>query len=178
VNSNLNGFNGGNLLARNCDFTGCTIFGLRAATLMMADCSFDSSALKGNWYELPSDLVFRNCFIKTKDDEPFLRLGGYTVGKIGFDGCTVSGRLNLVDVTDLRAIPYPADADPSANPDRKPGVIAFRSTKWKSAAETVLTHVKSANPSAKKITILDKNNQWPKGVNVMVDVPDRWEVKK
>jgi hypothetical protein len=57
-------------------------------------------------------------------------------------------------------------------------VIAFRSTKWKSAAETVLTHVKSANPSAKKITILDKNNQWPKGVNVMVDVPGRWEVKK
>jgi len=42
----------------------------------------------------------------------------------------------------------------------------------------VLTHVKAAEPSAKKITILDKNNQWPKGVDVMAVVPDRWEVKK
>ena len=178
VNSGLNGFNGGNLLALNCDFTGCTIFGLRAATLMMADCSFDSSALKGNWYELPSDLVFRNCLIKTKDDEPFLSLGGYTVGKIGFVGCTVSGKLNLVDVKDLRAIPYPADSDPSANPDRKPGVIAFCATKWKSAAETVLTHVKAAEPSSKKIKILDKNNNWPKGVTVTSDIPASWELKR
>ena len=145
---------------------------------MMADCSFDSSALKGNWYELPSDLVFRNCLIKTKDDEPFLSLGGYTIGKIGFDRCTVSGRSSLVDIKDLRRHPYPASADPLGNPDRKQGVILFRAMKWNSSALNVLTHVRDPDPSPKKIKIFDKNNNWPKGVTVTSDIPATWELKR
>ena len=178
VDSKLNGFNGGRVIALDCDFTGCTFFGLRAASLKVTDCSFDGSTLEGNWYELPSDFVFKNCEIQTKDDATFLRIGGYTVGKIGFDGCAVSGESALVDIKDLRRIPYPANADPAANPDLKMGVIAFRGTKWTSSAKTVLTHVKDANPSPKKITILEKNNKWPDGVAVATDLPATWKLKQ
>ena len=175
--SKLNGFNGGRLAAKNCDFADCSVFGIRNASIQMTDCSFEGMDIQGNWYELPSDLLFRNCTIRTKDDSPFLRLGGYTVGRIGFDGCTVSGRQGLVDIKDLRRFPLPPNADPGMNPDKKPGTVAFRRTKWKSEAKTVLSHVKDGNPSPKKIMILDKDNAWPDDVSVVVDIPATWVVR-
>ena len=177
INSKLNGFNGGRFVATNSDFADCSIFGIRDASLQFADCTFEGTEILGNWFEFPSDLLFRNCTIRTKDDSPFLRLGGYTVGKIGFDGCTVFGKQGLVDVKDLRRIQLPPNVDQSTNPDKRPGAIAFRWTQWKSEAKTVLSHVKDANPSPKKITILDKDNTWPKDVSVMTDVPTTWELK-
>ncbi len=176
-NSKLNGFNGGRFSAKGCDFTDCTVFGLRNASLQLTDCTFDGTDMLGNWFESPSDLVFRNCTIRTRDDSPFLRLGGYTVGKIGFDGCTVSGRQCLVDIKDLRRILLPANADPETNPDNRQGTIALRRTNWKSEAKTVLSHVKEANPSPKKIKILDKDNAWPADVSVVDDMPATWELK-
>ena len=177
-NSKLNGFNGGRFTAKNCDFTDCSFFGLRDASLRLSGCSVEGTDIQGNWWEPPSDLLFTACAIRTRDDAAFLRLGVYTVGRIGFDGCTVSGRQPLVDIKDLRRIALPPNADPEANPDGKPGAILFLRTSWKSEAKTVLTHVKDGNPSPKKIAIIDRNNAWPQGVSVASDLPSHWELKQ
>ena len=176
-NSKLNGFNGGCLVAKNCDFVGSSLFGFRNATLRLDGCTFEGTDIQGNWWDPPSDFLFGNCMISTKDDSPFLRLGGYTVGKVGFDGCTVSGKQGLVDIKDLRRIQMPPNADPATNPDNKPGTVAFRRTKWMSESKTVLSHVKDPNPSPKKIKILDKDNAWSTDVTVAVDLPAAWELK-
>ena len=176
-NSKLNGFNGGRFTAKDCDFADCSLFGLRDACLRLAGCTFEGTDLQGNWWEPPSELLFKNCTIRTKDDAPFLRLGGYTVGKIGFDGCTVLGKQGLVDVKDLRRIQLPPNAAPETNPDNKPGSVLFRRTKWESEAKTVLTHAKDANPSPKKISIVDKDNDWPEDVAVATDLPPTWELR-
>ncbi len=110
-----------------------------------------------------------------EDDAPFLRLGVYTVGRIGFDGCTVSGKQALVDVKDLRRIALPPNVDPEANPDKRPGSVAFRRTKWESESALALSHVKDGNPSPKQIVILDQGNAWPEGVSVATDLPPTWE---
>ena len=176
-NSKLNGFNGSRFTATNSDFADCSIFGVRNASLQFAGCTFEGTDILGNWFEFPSHLLFRNCAIRTKDDSPFLRLGGYTVGLICFDGCTVSGKQGLVDIKDLRRIQLPPNVDQSTNPDKKPGAIAFCRTQWKSEAKTVLSHVKDANPSPKKITVLDRDNTWPKDVSIVADIPTTWELK-
>ena len=82
-----------------------------------------------------------------------------------------------MDIKDLRRILLPANADPETNPDNRPGTIALRRMNWKSEAKTVLSHVKDANPSPKKIKILDKDNAWPAGVAVVDDMPATWELK-
>ena len=176
-NSKLNGFNGGRFTAKDCDFTDCSIFGLREAFLRLGGCTFEGTDFQGNWWEPPSDLLFKDCTIRTKDDAPFVRLGGYTVGKIGFDGCTVSGRQGLVDVKDLRRILIPPNADPETSPDNRPGTVLFRRTKWESEAKLVLTHAKDANPSPKRIEIVDQDNEWPEDVVVATDLPPTWELK-
>ncbi len=89
----------------------------------------------------------------------------------------MSGKQALVDVKDLRRIALPPNADPEANPDRKPGSVLFRRTKWESEAGTVLTHAKDGNPSPKKIAIVDRENDWPEGVAVAADLPPSWELK-
>ncbi len=173
----LNGFNGGRFSAKDCEFTDCSLFGLRDANLRFSGCAFDATVLEGNWWEPPSDLLFRNCAIRTRDDAAFLRLGVYSVGKIAFDGCAVSGGQSLVDIKDLRRIALPPNSDPGKNPDARPGAILFRRTEWKGDAKTVLTHVKDANPSPKRISIIDKDNAWPAGVTVVPDTPPSWERK-
>ena len=173
----LNGFNGGRFSAKDCEFTDCSLFGLRDTNLRFSGCAFDGTVLEGNWWEPPSDLLFRNCAIRTRDDAAFLRLGVYSVGIIAFDGCAVSGGQSLVDIKDLRRIALPPNSDPGKNPDDRPGAILFRRTEWKGDAKTVLTHVKDANPSPKKISVIDKDNAWPAGVTVVPDTPPSWERK-
>ena len=173
----LGGFNGGRFTAKDCAFEDCSLFGLRDALLRFSGCSFEGTDVQGNWWEPPSDLLFRNCSIRTKDDSAFLRLGVYTVGRIGFDGCTVAGRRSLMDVKDLRRIALPPGSDPEANPDKKPGSVLFRRTAWESEAATVLVHAKDGNPSPKRITIRDEDNAWPEGVSVATDLPPGWEQK-
>ena len=160
-----------------CEFANCALFGISSANAKMSDCAFEGTTVRGNYWDRPADLVFRNCTIKTCDDSPFLKLGVYTVGKIGFDGCTVSGVQSLVDVFDLRSISVPANSDPAANPDRLHGTVALRKTKWNGEAKTVLVHGKDPKPSPKKITILDKENSWPNGVSVATDILPTWELK-
>lgn len=160
-----------------CEFANCALFGISSANAKMADCAFDGTTVRGNYWDKPADIVFKNCKIKTCDDAPFLKLGVYTVGKIGFDGCAVSGAQSLVDVFDVRSIAVPANSDPAANPDRLPGTIALRKTKWNGEAKTVLVHGKDPKPSPKKITILDKENSWPNGVSVAADILPTWELK-
>jgi len=177
TNTKLGGFNGGRFSSKDGDFTGCSFFGLRNASLRLTNCTFDRTTFGGNYWERPSDLLFRDCTIRTADEAAFLRLGLYTVGKIGFDGCTVSGKRSLVNVSDLRRIQLLPHEDPATNPDKDPGTIAFRRTKWESEARTVLVQAKDGNPSPKKLTILDKDNAWPKGVAVATGFPETWELK-
>ena len=176
-NVKLNDFHEGAVRAKRCDFTFSTLFGLDTADLRMTDCRFDSSVVQGNYWEKPSDLVFRKCTIKTRDDAAFLKLGVYTIGKIGFDGCTVAGGQPLVDVKDLRRIQLPPNAKVGENPDDRPGTIAFRGTKWTGGAKTVVVQEKNMRPSPKKIQILDKGNAWPGDVAVVRDLPTSWEKK-
>ena len=176
VNAKLNNF-GGSFDVAKCEFANCALFGIASANVKMADCAFEGTTVRGNYWEKPADLVFKNCKIKTCDDSPFIKLGVYTVGKIGFDGCTVSGVQSLVDVFDLRSIAVPANSDPAANPDRLPGTIALRKTKWNGEAKTVVVRGKGPSQSSKKITILDKENSWPNGVSVATDVLPTWEMK-
>ena len=176
VNAKLNNL-GSCFDVAKCEFANCALFGIASANVKMADCDFEGTTVRGNYWDKPADLVFRNCKIKTCDDSPFLKLGVYTVGKIGFDGCTVSGAQSLVDVFDLRSIAVPANSDPAANPDRLPGTIALRRTKWNGEAKTVLVHGKNPKLSPKKITILDKENSWPNGVSVAADILPTWEMK-
>ncbi len=144
----------------------------------MTDSALDATTIQGNYWEKPTDFAFRNCAIKTRDELPFLKLGVYTIGKIGFDGCAVSGKGSLVDVGDLRPIRFPANADPSTNPDLRPGEIALHGTKWKSEAKTVVTHAIGRKDalSPKRITIVDNASTWPEGVNVATDLPDGWKL--
>ena len=144
----------------------------------MTDCILDATTVQGNYWEKPTDFAFGNCTIKTRDELPFLKLGVYTIGRIGFDGCTVAGKGSLVDVSDLRSIARPANADPSTNPDLRPGEIVLRGVTWKSEAKTVVTHAIGRKDalSPKKITITGSANAWPEEVNVATDLPPGWKL--
>lgn len=163
------------LRAKNCDFTGSTLFGLNGATVEMENSTFSASTVEGNWWEHPASLLFKDCAIGTRDDSAFLKLGVYTIGRIGFDGCAVSGRQALVHVKDLR----PHNAAPETNPDQHSGMVGFRGVKWTSEAKTVVTHGVGQREalSPKKITIIGKTNPWPAGVAVATDLPESWELK-
>ena len=179
-NTKLNRFMGGLFALKKCDFTECSLFGLHSGNLRLSDCTFDATTIQGNYWENPSDLVFKNCKITTRDDAPFLKLGVYTIGRIGFDGCSVSGKKSLVLVSDLRPISRPPNADPATNPDNKPGAIAIRGTKWASEAKQVIDHAALAGTvSTKSIVIHDKGgNALTDGVVLIDDkFPLTWERK-
>ena len=177
VNAKLEKFNGGTITAKNCKFTGGWIFGIGSAKIRMEGCSFDGTVVKGNYWEHPADLLFRDCKIETKAEEAFLRLGVYSVGRIGFDGCGVTGTQSLVDVFDMRPLSLPANADPATNPDLKDGAIALRDIKWESGAKTVVAHGRETESQKKKITVYDRGNSWPAGVSAVADLPGAWRTK-
>lgn len=78
----------------------------------------------------------------------------------------MSGNGSLVDVSDLRPIRLPANADPATNPDNLPGLLELRNIKWRSEAKTVIAIAPGEKRSPKKISVLDKENIWPEGVAV------------
>ena len=166
-------------MAKDCSFVGTSLFGIEGAVFNMSGCTLDGATVQGNWWEKPADLMFKNCTITMSGSEPPLKLGTYTVGKIEFDGCEISGKGSLVDVKDLRPIQLPANVPAAENPDLKPGTIALRGTKWTSESSPVVSHVAapSSAPSQKKISILDTDNDWPEGVVVATDLPASWELK-
>ena len=163
--------------AKNCDFTDCAFHGFDSSSLNLLGSRFAGTSFSGGYWQKPADFIFKDCTIGTKDDAAFLKLGVYTIGKIGFDGCTVTGGQPLVDVKDLRRIQLPPNAKAGVNPDDRPGTIALRGTKWKCAAKTVVVQEKNRNPSPKKIQILDKGNDWPKDVTIATDIPSAWTLK-
>ncbi len=175
-NAKLNNLGGRFEISRS-DFTDSSLFGLASADLRIRYCGFEGTTVQGNYWERPADIAFANCGIKTKDDAPFLRLGGYTVGRVGFDRCTVSGAKELVSVFDVRSISLPPNVPPEGNPDNLPGIIAIRRTQWEGESKAVLTRGKDPKPSPKKIIILDKGNAWPDGVAVAEDILPTWELK-
>ena len=103
-------------------------------------------------------------------------LPSYTIGRIGFDGCAVSGREALLNVKDLRPLKHYQ----GENPDLETGRIALRGITWKSKAKTVITHGTGQHEalSTKKISIVDKSKAWPKGVAVATDLFPTWELKQ
>ena len=168
---------GGSFLAKNCDFAKCTFFGLDASSVKLLNCRLDDTTVAGNYWEKPADLVFRGCTINMHGDAPFLRLAVYTIGRLGFDECAVSGVKSLVDVFDVRPMRTLPGIGSAANPDDSPGTIALRRIKWSGPARTVVTHGKDRNSSSKKVTILNKENSWPTGVSVASDLLPSWEIK-
>ena len=178
-NTKLSKFIGGSLMAKDCSFVGTSLFGIEGAVFNMSGCTLDGATVQGNWWEKPADLMFKNCTITMSGSEPPLKLGTYTVGKIEFDGCEISGKGSLVDVKDLRPIQLPANVPAAENPDLKPGTIALRGTKWTSESSPVVSHAAApaSAPSQKKITIIGSGNEWPEGVVVATDLPASWELK-
>ena len=179
TNMSLGGFgNRGTFTARNCDFTDCTFYGFDTAKVNLLGDRFTGTSLTAGYWQKPADFLVRGCSISTPTNSAFLKLGVYTVGRIEFDNCSVSGSRSLVNVSDLRPINYPKDGDPAANPDLRPGVIALHGMKWNSEAKLVVEHEK-VNPkwtSAKRITIADGDGKWPAGVSVATDLPDPWRL--
>ena len=177
-NTKLSKFVGGSLSAKDCTFVGSSLFGIERAKFDMSGCTFDGATVQGNWWEKPADLAFKNCTIKMHGEAP-LKLGAYTVGKIEFDDCEVSGEGSLVDVKDLRPIQLPANVPAAENPDLKPGTIALRGMKWTGASSPVVSHAAAPAdaPSQKKISILGSGNDWPEGVVVATELPASWELK-
>ena len=174
-NTKIEQFFGGHVTARDCEFANCSLFGLGSATIRLSGCTLDGTTVQGNYWEKPADLQFLKCAIRTRDDAPFLKLGVYTIGKILFDRCTVSGGRSLVDVSDLRPISIPPNAQ---NPDELPGGIALRKTKWTGEATTVVAHGAPGGAlSPKRISIVDQDNAWPEGVAVATDLLPTWELK-
>lgn len=177
-NTKLSKFVGGSLSAKDCSFVGSSLFGIERAKFDMSGCALDGATVQGNWWEKPADLAFKNCTIKMRG-EALLKLGAYTVGKIEFDGCEVSGEGSLVDVKDLRPIQLPANVPAAENPDLKPGTIALRGMKWTSESSPVVSHAAApaGAPSQKKISVIANGNEWPEGVVVATDLPASWELK-
>ena len=177
-NTKLSKSVGGSLSAKDCSFVGSSLFGIERAKFDMSGCTLDGATVQGNWWEKPADLAFKNCTIKMRD-EALLKLGAYTVGKIEFDGCEVSGEGSLVDVKDLRPIQLPANVPAAENPDLKPGTIALRGMKWTSESSPVVSHAAApaGAPSQKKISVIANGNEWPEGVVVATDLPASWELK-
>ena len=176
VKSKLDGIARSTLFVKNCDFADSLVFGLNGSAVEMENCTFTGSTVEGNWWESPASVRFLNCTIATRDDSAFLKLGVYTIGKIGFDKCTVSGREALFNVKDLRPLKHYQ----GENPDLETGRIALRSITWKSKAKTVITHGTGQHEelSTKKISIVDKSKAWPKGVAVATDLFPTWELKQ
>ncbi len=168
---------GGFFSADKCFFSGCTLFGLNSAQFRFSGCDMKATAMRGNYWEHPATLVFKNCSIDTADDSAFLKLGVYSIGSIGFDKCTVSGGSGLVDVFDLRELKWNANAGSGENPDKRPGMIALRKTVWTSKAGSAITASRNNNPSSKEIVIVDRDNSWPAGVSAANGIPESWKIK-
>ena len=164
--------------ASKCEFKGCRLGGFNEPRVRLTGCTFVDSAFGGGWnWERPATMLFRNCKIKTCENQAFLSPGVYAIGKIGFDGCTVTGQQPLVHVKDIR--PH-NEKDPAKNPDSQPGTIAFRNTVWQSEAKTVVTHGSGKHEavSTKRISFVDKGgNKWPAGIELATDLFPTWEVK-
>ena len=178
-NAKLDKMGGASVAAKDCVFEGSSLFGIEGAKIRMSGCTLDGTGIQGNWWEKPADLLFRNCTVRMRGGQPPLKLGAYTVGRVVFDGCEVSGEGSLVDVKDLRPIQLPPNVAPEDNPDLRPGAIVLRGMKWTGESSPVVAHAAppAAAPSRKKISIVDKGNEWPEGVAVATDLPSAWEIK-
>lgn len=174
-------FYGGRFTAKDCDFTNSALYGFDRATIQMSDCRFESSILSGGYWQKPSEFVFKDCSVRTRDDAALLKVGVYGIGKIVFDGCEVSGKNSLIDIFDLRPIQRPPNSDPADNPDNTPGLISLRKLDWKSEAAEVVKHDKGNKNwlSSKKISVLDNGGTSLRGGVVYIDdtVPATWEQK-
>ena len=177
VNTKLSGFQfGSTFTAENCDFTDCAFNGFDSSKLNLFGSRFVGTSLAGGYWQKPADFTVRDCEISTPTNAAFLKLGVYNIGKVTFDNCSVAGGKPLVNVFDLRPISCPKDGDPAANPDLRPGVIAFFGTKWADESKLVVEHDK-VNPkwtSSKRITVADGGNAWGEGVTVVTNLPAAW----
>ena len=178
TDTKLERFFGGSMDAKNCDFAGCSLFGLDSSAIRMTDCAFDGTTVQGNYWEKPADLQFRNCAIKTRGDAPFLKLGVYTIGRIGFGSCVVSGNGSLVDVGDLRPIRLPANADPATNPDNRSGAITVRDcTFGPGVAKAISISGYRSGASPKKVTVEASGNTFSEPSDTIIaDAPATWNV--
>ena len=176
VNTKFDKCQRGDFALKDCDFTGCEFRGLGSAYLRMTGCKLTDTSVEGGYWEKPARCLFRDCTIKTRDDTALLKLGVYTIGRIGIDGCTVTGNGPLIDVFDLRPISLPPNA--AENPDLTSGAIAVRNTTYKGTAKALIVHEKPGHVSSKKILVLDKgkNNLAP-GVDFVEYPPSTWSRK-
>ena len=160
---------------KSCDFTDCAFWGLDSSTFKAVGSRFDGTVVRGGYWEKPADVLLKDCTISNGDSEPFLKLGVYTIGRIGIDGCTYTGKKSLVDVFDLRPISLPPNVN--ENPDSKPGAIAVRKTRVTGGANTAVTFDRGGN-SSKKIVIYNKGgNTIPDGLVSKDGLPSKWELK-
>ena len=172
-NATFEKFSNGNVVASGCDFTGCRFAGVGSSSFDMSDCTFDRTSFGGGFWEMPANFAFRNCSVTTCDDAAFVSLGLYSIGKIGFDGCSFAGKRSAVEVIDLR----PYRESQGANPDELPGEIFARGVKWEGEAKFVIDRPQGAVASAKKLTIRSAGNVLPEGVSMVADPPASWKLK-
>ena len=172
-NTTFEKFSNANVVAGGCVFAGCRFGGVGSSSFDMSDCTFDRTSFGGGFWELPANFAFKNCSVTTSDDASFVTLGLYSIGNIGFDGCSFAGKRSALEVSDLR----PYKGSQGMNPDEQPGLISARGVKWKGEAKSVIDRPQGAVASTKKLTICATGNVLPEGVTMVADLPACWKLK-
>ena len=166
------GFNKGSFAAKGCDFTDCALNNIAGCNFRMTDSKFAGCTFKGNYWEAPGNLLFKNCTVDGSG--PLVSLGVYTIGKIGFADCVFSGAASAVQIGDLRSINR-------GDSDKEPGAIALKGCTWKSTAPFAVAKSKGSVQNIKPLSILDKGNTWAGGTAMFnaadPEVPACWTAK-
>lgn len=116
---------GGQQTFRDCVFRNCEFAFLAGSNVRFVRCTFVGTTLSGGYWSPPSRLGFFDCQIEL-GAKPLLTLGLYTIGRVGFRGCTVTAadgsKAPLLDIFDLR----PLQGKDGKQWDAEDGGVAIR----------------------------------------------------
>lgn len=170
-NTTFNKFWNSTVTAKDCSFTNCKFTGIDGASLDMTKCTFVGTNLHDGYMSNPVTLAFRGCSVTTPDDAPFASLGLHAIGKVGFGGCTFTGRKGAFEINSL--VPHKPIA-PAKSSDSLKGEIVVKGIDWKSDAKQVITRAQGAVNSTKQLIISGTNNKLSEGVALVSELPSRW----
>lgn len=167
-------FSKGRQTFTDCTFRDCSFTALPSANVRFIRCTFANTTFNGGYWATPATLAWRDCRIEI-GAKPFLDLGQYTIGAIGFDGCSVSsasrtGSAALFYVSDVRSL----------KTDNEDGLIVLRKCTFAAGITNVVSVTKSQSlDSKKRVTLRAKGNRLPKGAAILAPDAKRatWRVE-
>ena len=173
---------GGLQTFRDCVFRNCEFVFLAGSNVRFVRCTFVGTTFVGGYWSQPSRLGFFDCRIEL-GAKPFLGLGLYTIGRIGFQGCTVTAAAGsdapLLNISDLRPL---KSGDGKKSWDAEDGGVAIRNCSFGPGVRKAIAVGKGsrAQVSTKMLAFrLDGNRMTDEGAVVYApaDGLPRWKVK-